>query len=142
MLLALILACARHDAADAAPAPPAYAFTPGPLALSLGEVSAGDTWRAEVANAAPGEKVIFLMSTGMPEPGPCSSRLGGLCLDLKRPTVVGRVVADAAGVARLESELPEQVPTGSVLSFEAVVARGEGGSASAKSNPVQVIVAR
>nr|MBA2321838.1 hypothetical protein [Deltaproteobacteria bacterium] len=93
-------------------------------------------------HAEPGDKVIFLMSAGEVTPGPCPDALGGTCLDLERPYVIGRVVADEKGAAVLEAVLPPQTETGSSISFEAVVSRGEDGAETEKSNPVQVVITR
>lgn len=82
----------------------------------------------------PGETAVFLGSVAGVGDGPCRDNLGGLCVDLLNPSLIGTAVADAEGTAILARTLPnvgvDQVHT------QVVVERGVDGLRSLKSNAV------
>jgi hypothetical protein len=93
---------------------------------------AGVEFRAE--GAVPGTKVVFLRSRHGIGPGPCSSGLGELCIDLVGPVVrTGVAHADASGVATLTLRCPSGAPL-IPYHVQAVNRVGEGGGDSTKSN--------
>ena len=73
--------------------------------------------------------------------GPCPDELGGLCVELQGPELLGTALADAAGTAVLTVALPETLPPGE-LSTQAAAERGPGGTDSVKSNPSTAPISR
>jgi hypothetical protein len=69
-------------------------------------------------------------------PGPCPAALGGHCLDLLSPQLLGSAVADATGVATFVVPLPAALTLGTTVHTQAVAVRGIGGSQSVLSPPL------
>ena len=96
----------------------------------------GATADLSVTGAAPGESIYFAVTaqgTGM---GPCPAGLGGHCLDLLSPILLGDVTADANGIAEMSVALPANLALGTVLDFQAIAVRGFGGVDSVLSPPL------
>lgn len=65
----------------------------------------------------PGVSVVFV--EGDLGPGPCHAALGGACLSVRSPRLLGRTTTDTAGLARLGFVVSR--PAGSDLAVQAVV---------------------
>lgn len=93
--------------ACAAPEPSPLLSQAGPpvgaLELWVDPFVPGEQATIEVTGALPGQEVWVALSTQGRGVGPC--RLG-LCVDLRAPRLVGRVVADVDGVATLALTVP------------------------------------
>lgn len=77
------------------------------------------------AGAQPGETVWFLGSLASGA-GPCPALLGGQCLDLLQPQILGSAVADATGSAVLQVRVPAGIG-GRTAYVQAAIRRGAGG---------------
>jgi hypothetical protein len=93
---------------------------PPPLDLEVSTLVPGARVTFTVRGAPPGEAVLIGRGTGL-GPGPCPPSLGGDCLDILNPVLVGAATADAQGVAVLRLTLPVTVPAGAVLHTQAAV---------------------
>ncbi|NOG55422.1 MAG: hypothetical protein HND57_14060 [Planctomycetes bacterium] len=87
------------------------------------------------SGAEPGEEVYFIYSTAGLGEGPCPRQLGGLCLDLLKPVLLGTAVGDANGIARLAVTVPSRAPLGQMVHTQSVIRRGPSGADSVKSEP-------
>jgi Fibronectin type III domain len=96
----------------------------------------GQIARFRVAGANPQEIVSFLYSTGGEGAGPCSTQLGGLCVDVIAPQVFGEAMADSTGLATLTHFIPADAPPGQTIAIQAVIQRGPSGTASVKTNAI------
>lgn len=122
---------------DAPPAAPTDGVTglappPGTYGLTLdadGTATPGSTITLAVAGALPGEPVFFALGRAEQPGALCPPVLGGGCVDLSNPTLVGRETADPSGRATLSLTVPGSVPPGGARRFQAV-------SPSATSNTV------
>jgi hypothetical protein len=122
----LLLACALL-AGGACHAPPSPHDAPTTLAapragpaptLTTTSTVIGAPVRLTVTGAAPGDRVLFYLSTTGPGQGPCGPA-GQVCLGLVRPTRVAIAVADAQGVAQVQ--FTPTRPQGLTAWFQAVV---------------------
>jgi len=134
------LACATPDAAETPPedwSNSSSAERPPPdtpLVLSVSPLVAGGTASWIAADADPGETVIFLRGGALGD-GPCAD--GGTCLDITGGVErLGTATADGTGVATLNMDLPDVLPTGMDAAFQAVAIRGVDGIDSVTSNAV------
>jgi hypothetical protein len=126
--LASLLAC--HPLTPDLQRPP-----PGPGGLTLtatGTLDAGDTLTLRVTGAAPGGTVLLARSATRAPAAACPAALGGLCLDLLRPTLVASLTADSLGRAQRVITAPATLPDGAVVWFQAA----QPGSAPATSAAV------
>lgn len=108
-VLGLSFACSSIDAhreALRASAPP--------LPVRLSPLVAGRSFVAEVEGLAPGAPVWLARGTG-PGAGPCPPALGGACVGLRAPAVMGGAVADADGVVMIRARAPAELPPGTGL---------------------------
>ncbi len=105
------------------------------LDLALGELVPGREATLTVTGAEAQETVQVAGSAAGIGPGPCPPALGGLCLDLLEPRLVGSAEADGAGTAVVTFVVPAGAPVGATLHFQAVAVRGPGGVDSVKSAP-------
>jgi len=117
---------------DADPAPPPQ---PEVFALLGSELNPGEPLTLSTSGAPPFEAVTFVRGSRVGT-GPCPGILGGLCLGIVGPSVLGEVYADAAGVAELTLTVPTSVPLGAEAAFQAVVIRGLGGADTQSSVPL------
>ncbi|MEQ1565585.1 MAG: MopE-related protein [Myxococcota bacterium] len=86
-----------------------------------------------------GDVVKFYTATKLGA-GPCYVKLGGLCLDVVKPKLLGKATADAAGHAELLGVFPGVLVAGQVVYLQVAVARGPGGVDSVLSPVASVIV--
>jgi hypothetical protein len=107
---------------------PAPVLTQGPLVRGL-------ETEFHVTNSLPSDQVVFLFSlTGIEDNGgPCPPILGGLCVDLLDPRILGNTRADASGTATLTRRIPLTAPIGQEIFTQAIIPRD---SDSVKSNTV------
>ncbi|MCB9689505.1 MAG: hypothetical protein H6738_22350 [Alphaproteobacteria bacterium] len=98
---------------------------PPPFEVQPLQLLAGFPTNLAAAGAQPGETVWFLgsLATGA---GPCPALLGGQCLDLLQPQVLGSAVADANGSAVLQVLVPAGI-SGQTAYVQAAIRRGAGG---------------
>ncbi|MCA9489691.1 MAG: hypothetical protein KC621_07195 [Myxococcales bacterium] len=89
------------------------------------QLLAGSPTNLAAAGAQPGETVWFLgsLSSGA---GPCPALLGGQCLDLVQPQLLGSAVADASGGAVLNVGVPAGI-SGRTVYVQAAIRRGVNG---------------
>jgi hypothetical protein len=106
------------------------------LLLTQDPLRRGQPAQFRVRGANPSEVVSFLFSVTGEGEGPCSPQLGGLCVDLVEPWVFGEATADESGMATLDRIIPADAPSGQDITFQAVIQRGSGGSASLKTNVI------
>ncbi len=98
---------------------PALAAPSGNLRLDLDGIPAsGTVLGLEVDSASPGQTVYIAVSRVQRADVLCPRVLNGRCLDLRSPQVLGSVVADANGFARIEVDVPTS-PPGTVFHFQA-----------------------
>ena len=90
-------------------------------------------------NADPGETVYFIVSTSGIGAGPCPGQLGGQCLDILQPQLIGSAVADLNGEARLVVNTPAGLG-GTTVFMQAAMVRGVGGIDSVISTVAQQLV--
>ncbi|MEQ1502844.1 MAG: hypothetical protein ABMB14_11470 [Myxococcota bacterium] len=96
------------------------------LVFDQGALVPGDVVPFTVTGAAPNDTVRFVFSTAGAGPGPCIAQLGGLCLGVLGPvTLMGSAVADGAGTAVLDVNVPANAPA-IFLFTQAVIDRGAG----------------
>jgi hypothetical protein len=139
---ALSLGCSDHGFepwADAGPSPTwaAEGAVPvvGPLLLSATDLVQGEATTMTATGAGEGETVHFVRGTE-PGAGPCLDVLGGMCVLVTSPKVMGTAVADAAGTATFELSVPAWLAEGTTLGAQALAIRGIGGSDTIASEPI------
>ncbi len=104
---------------------------PGVLDLSLeSDAVPGSPLFVKVRNVTPGQTVTITLSTQGEGAGPCPGVLGGRCLDIRAPRLVGSGVAGANGVAQIAVNIPAFVSPGIDLWLQAVVANGANSDSS------------
>jgi hypothetical protein len=95
--------------------------TPGednPMLLWTSGIVPGTTFTINARGAAPGDRVYFARASGS-GPGPCPALLGGLCLDLGTPILMGAADANSSGVASLSVNVPASTPPSVDVYFQA-----------------------
>jgi hypothetical protein len=98
------------------PASPAQTY----LELGVSAVDVGEPLTLEVRGAAPGAKVSFLRGSAY-GPGDCPASIAPACLQILDPVyVLGKVVADADGYAKLTVTVPAHAPIGRTMAFQAI----------------------
>lgn len=102
-----------------APPPTPFAW----MGLGVSALDVGEQVVLEARDAAAGETVTFLRGASVGS-GPCPAQIGGNCLQITSPLVIGRAVADPTGLARLTFRLPA-VPAGQSVAFQAAVASAQ-----------------
>lgn len=108
---------------------------PGNIDLIVPAALVGSTLvEFRVEGATPGTVVYFGVSLQGFGQGPCPAPLGGLCLDLQQPQLIGTGTANGQGVASLFLNLPRRLPA-NTLFLQAAMADG---ALSATSNGVAV----
>jgi hypothetical protein len=110
-----------------------------PLGLTQpGALLTGTEIGFRVTGATPGARV-FLAGASQQGPGPCPPVLGGTCLDLASPFLLGSAVADGTGLARIAATLPHELADGLTIYFQAVEAGNASGVLSdVTSHPARV----
>jgi cysteine-rich repeat protein len=114
------------------------AVLPPPLPVVMGLEStpwhAGDTALLTATDAIPGAKVYFLAGSGIGST--CLAKLGGDCVDLKRPALLGSAIADNSGEAWLAVTVDAAMVVGDDAHLQAVVIAG----APYMSEPLSLVV--
>ncbi len=105
--------------------PAATSIAPPPLNLQVDPLVPGQQVIFIASGATPGDQVYFLRS---PQLGStCSRIIGGNCLGLAPPPIVlASATAGASGFAVLTVTLPQDVPLGVTMHFQAAVLGGGG----------------
>lgn len=101
------------------------------LELTLPYVVPGQTTLLSVHGATPGRRVSFGASLTRGS-NVCPASLGGQCLGLRNPTLLGSAVANALGDAWLTVSVPNSLADGTTVHFQAAVPDG----ASSRLSPV------
>ncbi len=130
MLLALLAACSPSSE------PPATQQPPPPLfELDVSAAAPGGLVRLSVvSDLAPGARVQFLAALTR-GPALCPPALGGACVRLEQPRVLGSGVVDVQGEASWDLVLPASMPVGRQVVFQAVSLRpGQRASVSAPTS--------
>lgn len=107
-----------------------------PLTLSVGPVVAGATGTFTVSGAAAFEDVTFVAGPSAGA-GPCPAVLGGACIGVRSPHVLGTDRADGAGTAVLVWNTPGALAPGDALVVQAAIPRG---ASSVVTNTVATVV--
>lgn len=129
----LAAACAAPEAPFGPEAAVPHAGPPtAGVELSASSWSNGTSFVAAVSGVTPGEQVRFAVG-GRAVASPCPALLGGRCLGLSRPSLLGTAIADAQGVARLVVTAPRR-RLGTTVCVQAAVPRGAGGVVSVVSS--------
>jgi len=117
------------DPAESVAAPDFRSATAAPQVMTLlaTDFVPGDLVTMEVSGASPGDTVTFLRGTAGTS---CPAPLGGLCLGIADPKILGHAVVDATGEAIDLFELPLSVPVELDLQLQAVVNLGASSYAS------------
>ncbi|MAW61736.1 MAG: calcium-binding protein [Planctomycetes bacterium] len=103
--------------------------------LLLDPLIRGQLSQARICNMNPNETVALIYSVTGTGNGLCPPQLGGLCLDLLSPSLLGTQIATTMGVADIQFNVPAGAPLIPVYA-QAAIARGVGGASSVKSNVV------
>jgi hypothetical protein len=136
--LLLVLASCSVDAEQALPdgeLPAAASMTlEGPDRLFLGQ---NNTFEV-TGNLGQQEMVYLIMSRTGVGAGPCPQAIGGQCLSLLAPRIIGQAFYED-GLASIDITLPPATVSGADLHFQAAVLRGRGGLYSVLSNTVSEV---
>jgi hypothetical protein len=116
-------ACAEAEVLPSDAAPPW-------IGIFASDVTPGQRVTIESYGATPGARMVFAASSQMVQGATCPPALGGVCLDLVQPTILGSAVADAAGEAQVRTMVPAGVPVGSMVYVQAVEVAGAASIAS------------
>lgn len=124
LFASLLAACGEEPAGvgvvyDASEALPDDVVAPPGLTLAATPFVPGQLLTLQATGAPPGTSVWFVRS---PTTGVfCPPALGGTCVGLTNPSVVGTAVANPQGVATLTLTPPVTTPVGVVMRFQAAV---------------------
>ena len=130
-LISLMLACATGPEASPeewSPMPTHSGPPLGDLTLEASPLSPGLPFTL-TSTAVPGDEVTFLASVTGDGGGPCPDILGGTCVEVERPLVLGSVTADDSGLAIFERTVPADLAAETVW-FQATVIAGADSSVS------------
>jgi hypothetical protein len=133
--LLLIAACATDDLMlpEGALPPPASVVLTAPGQLFIGETNTFTV----TGNLGQQEPVYLAASVAGLGDGPCPPVLGGSCLAILSPRVVGNGVFDGPD-AEIDITIPGSFTPGTAIHFQAVVIRGVGGAATVLSETVSL----
>lgn len=106
--------------ADVSAAVPAAGLT-----LTAGPVTPGAALRLEVSGASPGDEVWLARGDG-PANGPCPAFSADRCAHLTDVAILGRQVADGAGVAVFSLRVPAVLPPDARIGLQAAVTAAPG----------------
>jgi hypothetical protein len=127
---AIALLAGACDQRLSPPAPQASGFRGAQtLTLEVDPLTLDFPATLTATGAVPGDEVVFVLGDALGA-GPCPSVLGGLCLGVTAPAVVGRAIADTDGVGRLTLSLDAGLGIRDVA-LQAVVVDGADSSTSA-----------
>jgi arylsulfatase A-like enzyme len=90
------------------------------MTLQSSAVVPGGRLRLTVDGATPGDTVRFARGAALGDGG-CPSALSGLCLEVTRGQPLGSAIADDSGHSELLFTLPEALPVGRTVAFQAFV---------------------
>ncbi|HMV66560.1 MAG TPA: hypothetical protein PKA64_06895 [Myxococcota bacterium] len=135
LTLLSLSACAPEDAAlpDAELAPPASIVIDPPDQAFIGRTNTFNV----TGNLGQQEPVFLAVSAAGPGRGPCPGALGGRCLGILSPNLIGHEPYDGTA-ATFDVPFPGGLRPGMELWFQAAVIRGINGAASVLSEPVSV----
>lgn len=97
------------------------------LHLEQTPIVPGQPMTFTVEGARPGARVYVLASTRLGATPLCHPVAAGVCTDLRRPTVLGTVRADAGGAAALTVPVPSSIPAGWTVYTQAAWIDGTDG---------------
>ena len=103
------------------------------ITLTSTDVVRGQTTTLTVTDAIAGEDVTFAATVTGLGVGPCPQILGGLCVDIVSPVLLGSAKANGFGMATFDLPIPSNLGADTVW-FQAVIPRGPNGEESVKSN--------
>ncbi|MCB9688359.1 MAG: right-handed parallel beta-helix repeat-containing protein [Alphaproteobacteria bacterium] len=92
-----------------------------------------------VDGARPAETVYFVGGVRQGA-GPCPPQLGGVCVGVIDPVVLGTAVADGSGHAELAATVPGILAPGTRVYLQGAIPRGVGGASSVVTPVVQATV--
>jgi cysteine-rich repeat protein len=105
--------------------PPARTdMLPPPLSLTADPIIPGQNFFLIANGANPGDTVYFVRSPTLGSL--CAPVLGGNCLGITQPVVMGSAVAGAAGLAVFSVQVPVSAPIGFTMHFQAGVLGANG----------------
>jgi hypothetical protein len=104
-----------------------------PLRITFDQALPGQTTVLRVQGTQSWEMTTFAVGTRGRGAGPCPDVLGGECLDVLDPLVLGSDWSNVRGDATFSVDLPAGLAVGTELCFVAVVARGPQGIGSSIS---------
>ncbi|MEQ1504592.1 MAG: right-handed parallel beta-helix repeat-containing protein [Myxococcota bacterium] len=117
--------CTTRLAADPGD-PDALAFAAAPVLDHDPIPAGGGAVLLTVDGLLPGDSAKFVASSE-PGAGPCLAVLGGACVGLLHPKVLGQAVADPTGHAALVATFPSGLTAGQTVALQAAIPRGPGG---------------
>lgn len=96
--------------------------------LAVTDVVAGQPMDLDVSLAPPAARIFFGLSTVGLGSGPCATSASGMpvCTDIRRIITLGTAIAAADGTATLSLTVPNSVPPGLSLYFQAAHLDGDG----------------
>lgn len=97
-----------------------------PLDLTVTDLVPGQQVQFTLTGANPGDRVTIGRSMVGQGAGPCPVAFNGMCSDLRSPTPMMEVTANAQGTASALITLPPNVPNGANVWFQAYQYRGAG----------------
>lgn len=113
--------------------------SPG-FSIAVDALVQGQTSEIRAEGATPGTRVFFAGTQRGIGAGPCSSSIGGLCLDLANPVIlIGSATVASDGTASLQVRVPGPAPL-VTIHVQAVNRVGVGGEASLKSNLISTTI--
>lgn len=92
-----------------------------PLVFDADDFYLGNIATMRAQGAQPGERVFFGGSVAGEGPGLCPPTLGGNCLGILRPFLIGSAITDANGLATFTVNLPSTIPYDSICLQSAVL---------------------
>ncbi|HMV70471.1 MAG TPA: hypothetical protein PKA64_26760 [Myxococcota bacterium] len=129
----LLAACTQadpfaDDGSRGLPPPPQLTLT-APAPMLIGHAATVTV----TGDLAVGEIAYIGVSTAAGR-GPCPASLGGQCLSITAPRLLGSVTVEETGAAELTFTVPPNLPPGRDMVFQAALVRGINGQATVLSN--------
>jgi|JI10StandDraft_1071094.scaffolds.fasta_scaffold310956_3 hypothetical protein len=121
-VLMSLLGCAEAELATLGQAPP-----PGSTPeFAVSQITPGDQLRMTWGGLPVGTRVTFAASAAGAGAGPCPPVLGGACLGIRSPIVLGTAVVNGNGHATLVRTAPATLATGTYAFQAAAAVAGTG----------------